>query len=386
MGDLSGTKILYVITKSNWGGAQAQVYTLASHYAALGAEVAVALGGTGAPGAPTGRLAEELRGAVVRTLFLPTFARDVSVLRELRAFRDLYRLLRSERPHVVHLHSSKAGGLGALASRCARVPNIVFTSHGLAYDEDRPPVTRALIKLATWATFVLCHSVIAISQDTYTRARRLPFCASRVRLIYNGITPQALIEREAARSALLPRGVTSNTIWIGTISEFTRNKGLTYLVRAARLMKTRGVAFVLCIIGTEGDEREMLEQLVVSEGLTPQVHFLGFVPEAARYLRAFDIFTLTSVKEGLPYVLLEAGVSSCAVVGSRIPGITDIVDDEHGVLVPPKDPSAIALACADLATNKERRDTLGQALHARVLRDFSHKQMFQAITAIYRAR
>jgi glycosyltransferase involved in cell wall biosynthesis len=376
-------KVLYIITKSNWGGAQAQAYTLAAHFQQSGADVAVVLGGTGERGATTGRLADQLTTAGIRTIFLPSFARDVFITAEVKALLQLIRILRAERPHAVHLHSSKAGGLGALAARIAGVRRILFTSHGLAYDEDRNPFSRSLIWLATWVTFLLCHAVIVISQDTYARARQLPFCKNKVHLIYNGTVAQTLLTREEARATLLPHTETAGHVWIGTIAEFTRNKGLGYLVQAAALLKKRGLSFVLCLIGTEGEERPALEKLIADEDLTNYVHLLGFVPHGAMYLPAFDIFALTSVKEGLPYVLLEAAAAHCAVVASNIPGVTDVVDKASGVLVPPKDVPAIANALESLIVDRTQRLTLSEALHNKVTMQFSLEKMFAQIAALY---
>ncbi len=383
MENLQGTKILFVITKSNWGGAQKYVYTLATKSSAAGAEVVVALGGTGGTGAAPGRLAEELQKSGIRTIFVRNFIRDIGYLHEYKALGELLRIFRQERPHTLHLNSSKAGGIGALAGRLAGIPNIVFTSHGLAYDENRNLFSRLLIWLSTWATVLLTHRTIVISKDTYTRARRLPFCTEKIRLMYNGIAAIDFKPRMEARE-MLAKGVPQNLPWIGTISELTRNKGLSYLVEAAALLKERGLPFHLCIIGV-GEELPILRKLIEKNKLSEEVSIVGFVPEAAQYVTAFNIFTLTSVKEGLPYVLLEAGQAKCAVVGSRIPGIIDIIDDTTGRLVEPKNLRAIADALEALLQNAEQCQALGDKLHARVIEEFSIENMMKEITKIYRS-
>lgn len=384
MGDPKKPKILYIITKSNWGGAQAYVYTLATEFAKAGNEVVVALGGTGEKGAPTGRLADELRQAGVRTISVPSFTRDVGFSRELKTLREVYRVIKSEQPDILHLNSSKAGGIGALAGRLAGIKNIVFTSHGLAYDEDRNPIARGLIWLSTWATFLLCHKVIVISSDTYRRARSLPFCASKIHLVYNGIAPVASHPRQEARAHLVPKEHASDSVWIGTIAELTRNKDLMSLIRAAAFLKKRNLSFTLCIIGV-GEEKERLERMVVENDLTSHVYLLGFVANAREYLTAFDIFTLVSIKEGLPYVLLEAAEAPSAVVTTRIPGTTDIIDGSTGMLVPPKDPQAIANALETLITNPEKRTQLSLALQRKVRERFSIEKMLSSIAHLYLA-
>ncbi len=382
MGDPKKHKILYLITKSNWGGAQAYVYTLATEFKRSGSETVVALGGTGERGASTGRLAQELASTGVRTIPVPSFTRDVGFMREFKALREVYRILKAERPDVLHLNSSKAGGIGGLAGRLARIKTIVFTSHGLAYDEERSALARALIWLSTWLTFLLCHRVIVISSDTYRRARALPFCASKIQLVYNGITPSPPLPRDEARAHLLPRAPQDHSVWIGTIAELTRNKDLHSLVRAAALLKREGVPFTLCVIGV-GEEKDSLDALIAENNLGSAVHLLGFVANARSYLSAFDIFTLVSTKEGLPYVLLEAAEAPSAVVATRIPGTTDIIDESTGLLVPPKNPQAIAQALETLIKNPEKRTALGLALQRKVRERFSSKKMFASIAHLY---
>lgn len=376
-------KILFVITKSNWGGAQEYVYTLATHFSSVGGSVVVALGGTGEPGAPAGLLATRLKEVGIRTIFIPSFTRNISITREFLVFFELLRVVRSEKPDVLHLNGSKAGGIGSFVGRIAGVRCIVFTSHGLAYDEDRPSLIKVFIWLSTWATFLLAHHIIVISYDAYVRARRLPFCKHAIHLIHNGIAPIPFWERVNAREKLVPAVSNYRGVWIGTIAELTRNKALSYLIRAAALLKKRGHAFVLCIIG-EGEDRAALEKLIYREQLSRNVFLLGFVPNARLYLSAFDIFTLLSVKEGLPYVLLEAAQAHCAIVGSRISGTTDVIDEQTGILVEAKDIESAARGLETLIENQQKRLALGAALSKKVSMEFSIEQMFEKTAAVYK--
>ena len=152
-------RILFIITKSNFGGAQRYVYDLATHLSEA-YDVAVAFGGTGVHYSSEGTLAKKLSDRGVRTIFVQSLGRDINLGGDFRAFFDLIKLFKKERPDVVHLNSSKAGGMGALAGQIAGIPRIIFTSHGLPYDEDRSVFARATILTATWITFLLCKKVI----------------------------------------------------------------------------------------------------------------------------------------------------------------------------------------------------------------------------------
>ena len=233
----------------------------------------------------------------------------------------------------------------------------------------------------TWITFLLCHKVIVISNNNAARARKLPFCRHKIHLVHNGISPLQVLPRKAARQELAPHEK-PDTIIVGTIAELTRNKGLSYLIEATSLLKERGHSFSLIIIG-RGEERAALESLATLTHVSDRVHFVGFVPTAKKYLAGIDIFVLPSVKEGLPYVLLEAGQAGCAVVGSDIPGVTDIIDEHTGTLFPAKDVQKLANALEVLLTDPEKRHLFGERLQKKVAREFSEAKMFTEIEAVY---
>jgi len=378
-------KILFVITKSNWGGAQRYVFDLANTLPKEGFEVKVALGGIGAKDARPGRLNEKLKENGIHTIFINSFMRDISFSKELKALGELTEIFKVERPDIVHLNSSKAGGLGALAARRAGVRKIVYTSHGLPHDEDRNVFARGFIWLATWATFLMCTDVIVISTDNERRAKKMPFCKQKIKLVHNGVEPISFLERADARAQLSEKIdiVPNASVWIGTIANLEWNKGLHYLVRAAGELKRKGVDFVLFVIG-EGGERVFLETLISDEDLTNCVFLPGFIEGASNYLRAFDIYTLTSSKEGLPYVLMEAGLAGLPCVASDIPAVRDIIpDNSFGLLFKTRDHRDLAEQILTMIKSADLKEKTSEALKKRVAQEFSITHMVENTKRIY---
>ena len=308
-------KILFVITKSNWGGAQRYVYDLATALPKSQFDVAVAFGGTGGTNASSGLLAERLKTSDVRTIFLTAFTRDIYFFRDVKAFFELMRVIKRERPDVLHLNSSKAGGLGALAGRVAGIRNIIFTAHGFAHQEMRPFYERALIWIASWFTILFAHRVIVLS---HYESRKAPVIFSRRKIIviHNGINGQMQFgSGENIRTAFPPGAHIT-----GTIGELTKNKNQIALIEQAKNDSTMYVA----IVG-DGEDRLYLKKKIEEYGLTARVKLFGFMP-ASEVLRGFDVFVLPSIKEGLPYVLLEAKMVGLPVVASRVGGVGEILD------------------------------------------------------------
>jgi glycosyltransferase involved in cell wall biosynthesis len=200
----------------------------------------------------------------------------------------------------------------------------------------------------------------------------------KVVLIKNGITPINFLDKEEACNALSLSIPTGHTL-IGGIGELHPNKNW---VTAINMLSSFPITVHLAIIGT-GEEEEQLNRQVEMLRLTNRVHLLGYVQNAATYLKAFDIFILPSKKEGLPYVLLEAGLAELPVVASDLPGNRDIIESgEEGFLVGPE-PRLLGTPIEMLLRDEGMRRRLGSALNTRVKKDFSVERMTQDTFHLY---
>lgn len=373
-------KVLFVITKSNFGGAQKYVYDLATTLPKERFEVGVVLGGEGA-------LVEKLRITGIRTIPLASLLRDVNPLKDLASFFTLRKIFRAEQPDIVHLNSAKAGGIGALAARCAGASRIVFTAHGWAFNEERGPLSRSLIKFFSWLTVFLAHKTIAVSDAVHNNTKGWLFVQNKITTIKNGTSEPQFIARDEARAfmeRLANTEITPDTFVIGTIAELHPNKGLIYAIRTIMDM-AKTFPNILYLIAGNGEQREELMAHIREQGLGEQhIRLLGFVPDAAKYLKAFDCFVLPSVKEGLPFVILEAGLASLPVIATSVGGIPEVIDDtKTGLLAQPCDVGALTRTLKWAIENPEKRSMLGSALHEKVLRDFSLSKMSTATIALY---
>ena len=359
-------KILYGVTKSNWGGAQKYVFDLATAAKISGNDVAVLAGGNGV-------LIEKLDEAGIRVISLPYMGRDVKLAAEIKAFVDIYKILKSEKPDVFHINSAKMGGLGIVAGRLARVKEIIFTAHGWTFREPRHWLQSLLIEELSWLTVLGAHKTICVSERDYADMARKPFARKKLVVIHNGISDKGIMRKQSH---------SGDPLVVGTIAELHRNKGLDVALRAfARAFKYTDTKFQ--IIG-DGEERESLHHLAIELGIDSQVKFLGFKNNATELLSDFNIFILPSRKEGLPYSLLEAGLNSLPVVSTRVGGIPEIIKDgETGLLVPSEDHKALADALKKLSDDSAERKRLGNNLHDLVKKNFSKERMVEETLSLY---
>ena len=371
----SKKKILYIVTKSNFGGAQRYVFDLAASLKE-GFEIVVASGGNGI-------LLKKLADKGIRTISIPSMERNVGFFKEFKAISELLKIFRKENPDIVHLNSSKAGLIGSIAVKIFNKETnqqkikTIFTVHGFPFEESRNIFWKGSIWIATWISMMLSDNIIVVSKKDEAIGKSMPFVSKKISYIPNGIAPFALLPKEEARKKLL--GENFEGIVIGTIAELNKNKGLEYLLGAIPLIKEKNIKFV--IIG-EGEDRKKLEGIIHAKNLP--VTLTGFIENASEYLSAFDIFVLPSLKEGLPYVLLEAGYAGLPTVASKVGGIPDIIQEGvSGTLITPKDVQALTKAIEKYVDNPEFREKHGKELQEIIAKNFILERMAKETLKTY---
>lgn len=375
-------KILFLITKSNWGGAQRYVYDLAINLPTEKYDVSVAYG-------EHGELSEKLKEGGIRTIELAYMQNSLSPLTLIKVVFECIQLLRKERPDTLHTNSSVAGFVGAVAGRLTKTTNIVFTAHGWAFNEDRSSVQKQIFKTFHWLTVLLSHQTIAVSKAITTQMD-WPFVAKKMRVINPGRTILNLKTKSEARGILETKVVDSEAnladyhkdIWVGTIAELHPIKRLHRSIDSIAAA-TRTQPNVRYIIIGDGQLRQELHQKVCDLGLEKHVFFTGSIHEAGRFLRAFDIFVLPSKSESFGYVLLEAGLAEVPIITTHVGGITDIItDQETGLLIAPDNTTALTEALMRLLTDKRLCGTLAAANYQNV-QQFSLEKMCSETQALY---
>jgi glycosyltransferase involved in cell wall biosynthesis len=382
-------RILYVITKANWGGAQRYVFDLAVASKKAGFEVAVAYG-------VPGELQERLEAAGIRTIALNSLSRDIKLTSEFSAFGNLVRVFQAERPDVVHINSSKAGALGGLAARIAGVPRIIFTAHGWAFNESRPLWQKIIFKLVYAFTILLSSYTICVSHKTQKDMEKwTPGFSKKMVVIYNGVHAAEYMTRAEARTvvcaSLWPddsQGSTSvldtqNEIWLGMLSELHPTKRVEDAIEAVKILTRTYPEIKLVVLG-EGEQRTYLEEKIKTLGLEESVKLAGFLENGPSYLNAFDIFVHTSRSEALGYAVIEAGFAGLPVVATRVGGIPEIIKNGvTGELVPPLVPKEVAKSVERYLQNFENAEKMGLLLQKEVQARFSLDTMISKTLEIY---
>lgn len=362
-------RVLHVITSIQVGGAEIHLLALAKGLQKDGWGCSVAY--------LKGRadLSAEYAAAGI-----PVHPLDLRPWLDVGTLRRLVRVIRQERPDIVHAHLFPAEVYATAAHLFARSrAKLVCTKHN---DDDflRRPHFRLLHFLMSYrAERIIAISehvrryTVAIGTADPTRVVTIPYG-------YDGVPIRAT--RDEVRREL---GFGKDTFLIGTVGRLAPQKGQWHLIEAMRTVVAAGENVALAIVG-EGPLRESLQQQVVTAGLDRHVVFAGFRQDAPDLMRAFDVFALPSLWEGFGLVLLEAMAVARPIVASRVSAIPEVVEDGvTGLLVPPGDARALAEALLFLRRDAVRRERLGAAGAERLRREFALERVLERTAAVYRA-
>jgi len=364
-------RVHHVITRLIAGGAQEN--TLLSCQALVGRYEILLI--TGPPEGPEGSLIEDARRRGIAVRVIDELVRPVSPGRDLVAFQRLRGLFESERPDIVHTHSSKAGILGRAAAWCAEVPVVVHTNHGLPFYGEQPLPLRALYWGLEKAAAGVTDAVVCVGEEM--RRQSISARLGRPELfevIYSGIETEQFLEAGSNRACLsIPEGASV----VGIVSRMARHKGHRFLVEAC----PPGVH--LLFVG-DGEERGALERQVAERGL--KATFAGHVPPEAvpELIASMDVLVHPSLWEGLPRAAVQALLVGRPVVAFDCDGAREVVvDGVTGRLVPPKSVGGLRAAIQELLGRPDKGRALGMAGRGRCRDVFGWRSNGEKLGALY---
>ena len=333
----------------------------------------------------------ERDGVIAHPVFI---SRTISPLRDLRTLFFLYLTLRRIRPTIVHVSTPKAALLGSIAAWLARVPVRVYLIRGLL-TENAQGAKRSLFRWLECLTARLCHSTICVAPSLLEFARAEGILGSRQGLVLangmsNGIDPNRFNPAtvEATHLSLPGRGHSHGrkpTEIIGFVGRLARDKGIEEIHNAWTALRDEFPNIVLLLVGPwEKEDRvpAAVRRMLESDS---RVVLVGHVADVAAYYKAMDLFVFPSHgTEGFPNAPMEAACMGLPVIATAVVGCVDaVVNDITGMLVPPRDAAALAMAIRRYLRDPELRQRHGLAGRERVLREFRPEAIRQALYQEY---
>jgi glycosyltransferase involved in cell wall biosynthesis len=295
-----------------------------------------------------------------------------------RVVPQLLQICRRERVAIWHGHDYKSNALGLLLRRFWPM-RLITTVHGWVQHTRRTPLYYWIDRLC----LPRYEKVICVSEDLRERCLSAGVPAQRCVLIENAIDTQEFSRRLGTAEARRRLGLSPERFLIGAVGRLSGEKGFDVLIRSADRLLRAGLDVELVIAG-EGDQRPQLESLIAELGRQDRIRLLGYCPDTRDLYQALDVFALSSLREGLPNVVLEAMALQVPVVATRIAGVPRLVrHEENGLLVEPGALEELTGALARLRADAALRAHLGQAGRVTVEADYSFAVRMQKIQSLY---
>ena len=408
------TKILRIIARLNIGGPAIHTILLSHELDRIGYKTILVKGSEGQTEGDMMYLAES-KG--IKPVVIPELGREIGFKNDLIAFYKLYKLIRQEKPDIVHTHTAKAGTLGRIAAWLAGVPVILHTFHGHV-------LTGYFGKLKTWV-FIQIEKILAhISTRIITLSNELKKELIQIgmgreekfEVIPLGLDLKPFIEKNPPTSPfdkggqegdLIKGGVggffgefkkelglSENTLLIGIVGRLVPIKGHRYFLDAAKIISSQFTACLparqvhssqlkFVIVG-DGELREELEDYTKKLGIANYVIFTGFRHDLPKIYSDLDIVVLTSLNEGTPVSIIEAMASGKPVIATNVGGVSSLVENNiNGFLVNPQDVQALSDAIIKLLKDSDLRQKMGREGQSSVFPRYDISQLVKRVDFLY---
>ena len=385
----SRIRVIHIITRLDRGGSAQNTFLTAMGHDKSKFSVGLVYGCSKMMSADDAALLrtdlQQLGRAGVSVFHMPALVREINPVLDAWATVALWRLLRRERPQVVHTHTSKAGAVGRLAAWLAGIPLVIHTPHGHIFYGYYGTVGSAIIRLLERLLAKITDRIVTLTDRGAQEHVHYKIAgAEKFATVHSGIDlarfRSVQVDPAVKRKEL---GLPPDGVIVGTVGRLVPIKGLEWLLKAVPQVLAQFPQACFVIIG-DGPLLGELRQMTSKLGISLRVVFLGAREDVPECLAALDLFVLPSLNEGMGRVLLEAMAVGCPVVATRVGGIPDIVaDGTTGLLVPPRDERALAEAILTLLRDRSRRAAYGEAARRHVDGRFDVETMVRSVERLY---
>jgi glycosyltransferase involved in cell wall biosynthesis len=358
-------KILYLITKSEAGGAQTHVYELCKYFSKKNNIVVMS--------SPGGWLEKQCSDLGVE--FIPNnyFSNKINFLNIFKAIKKIRGILIEEKPDIVHCHSSGAGFVGRLATK-NKIPTF-FTAHGWGFNIGVPFTQKCIAIFAEKYVSKYCEKIICVSQ--FVRDLGLKYKIAKkekFEIIYNGVD---VVEKKLYNL----KNKKIKILFVGRLAE--PKEPLILLKVYQKLSDEFKQNLEINIVGDGPKKKEL--SLFVKKNNLENVNLLGNLPRSSVFdiMTESNIFVLISKYEGLPMTILEAMSVGLPIIASDVGGVKEVVNKNNGFLLKNNSVQELKIVLDKLINNKKLREKMGETSKERVLEKFSLIEMLEKTDKVY---
>ena len=304
------------------------------------------------------------------------------------SIKKLIDLLREEKIDIIHSQGARADFYSRVATKLARQKTKIVNTVAVLVEKYNVGILRKRIYCSLDGFTERYTDKFIVVSDALKKSLIITHCIPKQKVvkIYNGVRVQEYRIHDCDKSYRKTKkelGIHNEVFVIGAIGRLVWGKGFEYLIEAIPEIVRHMPDARFLLVG-DGPRKQRLEALSEELRVRDNVIFAGFRSDIKEILSAIDILVIPSLLEGFPMITLEAMAMAKPIVATNIDGITEQITDEvNGILVPPKNPAALAIAIIELFRNKERAQKLGLSARKKVEQEFSVEKMVAETERVY---
>ena len=314
---------------------------------------------------------------------VPNLRREVSIINDIRAFLYLYKLIKKENFTIIHTHSSKAGFLGRIAAMLNKTPIVIHTIHGFAFHDYMNSFKKNIFIYLEKLSAKWTHGLVTVSNLNKKKVVDLGIAPiEKLKNIYSGIDLTLFIneKNDQFRKEL---NLDSNHLLLGSVGRLSNQKDPITMIEAFCIVIKSFPNAHLTLVG-DGELRDEILIKIDQLQLNGRVHLTGNKNDPWKIYHSLDLFIMSSIYEGLGRSITEALSCGVPVVCTSVEGVPEIVrDNETGILVPPKDPGALATGIINSLNDMDNAKRMAEEGRKFVNENFDVNKMVDDIDSLY---
>ncbi len=344
-------KVAVIITKLELGGAQKVAISVCEKIDKTKFEPFLICG--------CGGILDEETKNKIRVIFVKDLVREINPVKDLKSLFSIYKILKQEKPGIVHTHSSKAGIIGRFAARMCGIKNIIHTIHGFSFNDTQSFLKKNLFIFLEKIGAKISKYLIPVSVENTTKGLQNNIGKKeQYHYIRLGIDIENFKNFKDKPSLKKELNIDEKDFLVTTIGPFKPQKNLPDFIKIAKDISENHKNFKFVIVG-DGTLRKSFEQLIKEYNISDKIFLLGWRRDISNILNSSDFFVMTSLWEGLPISTIEAMCCGLSPVVNDVDGQREIIkNDFNGFLVKPYDIKTTEEKILLLAHNKQLKNTL----------------------------
>lgn len=319
---------------------------------------------------------------------IKNMGRKIHLVKDVLALWELYHLIKKNKYNIVHTHETKASLLGRIAGWLAGTKNIIYGLHGVTFNDPHSKLKRNFYIWLERLTVGCANLIVAVGKDTINQyhqnniAENIPY-----KIVYSGIDTEKFTKSLYTKQQFITKrkelGIAVDDIVLINVGRFSIAKAQKYTIEAFAQLKQQHQNIKLLLVG-EGEEKQKCLQQVKELNIADDVIFYGFTNNVPSVLQLADIFVLTSLREGLPTVVVEAGLCSLPTVSFKVEGISEIVEEaKSGYIVSQYDIMDLGNKLNVLISDEAKRIAFGKEALTIAKKNWDYRKMNEGLREIY---